>query len=121
MNEVLDFININRDRYVDELKQYLAIPSISALPQHTEDVRRAAEWTADALRKAGMQNVRLVDTPGHPVVYGDWLGALWGLLMIAMLWQMPRVSRPMFWASLVFPAYYLLLSLGLDIRRRRAA
>ena len=75
MIEVLDFINMNRDRYVDELKQYLAIPSISALPQHTGDVGRAAEWTADALRAAGMQNVRLVDTPGNPVVYGDWLGA----------------------------------------------
>ena len=42
MNDVLDFININRDRYVDELKQYLAIPSISALPEHAGDVRRAA-------------------------------------------------------------------------------
>ena len=75
MNDVLDFINLHRDRYVDELKQYLAIPSISALPDHAADVRRAAEWTADALRTAGMQNVRLVDTPGQPVVYGDWLGA----------------------------------------------
>src|SRR5688572_6219461 len=75
MNQVVDFINVNRDRYVDELKQYLAIPSISALPQHAADVRRAAEWTADALRSAGMQNVRLIDTPGNPVVYGDWLGA----------------------------------------------
>ena len=73
MNDVLDFINVNRDRYVDELKQYLAIQSISALPQHAGDVRRAAEWTADALRAAGMQNVRLIDTPGNPVVYGDWL------------------------------------------------
>src|SRR6185295_8188217 len=75
MNQVVDFINVNRDRYVDELKQYLAIPSISALPQHSADVRRAAEWTADAIRSAGMQNVTLIDTPGHPVVYGDWLGA----------------------------------------------
>jgi phosphatidylcholine synthase len=48
------------------------------------------------------------------------LGLLWGLLMIAMLWRMPEVSRSMFWASLVFPAYYLLLSLWLDLRRRRA-
>jgi acetylornithine deacetylase/succinyl-diaminopimelate desuccinylase-like protein len=75
MNDVLDFINVHRDRYIDELKQYLAIPSISALPEHAADVRRAAEWTADALRTAGMQNVRLVETPGQPVVYGDWLGA----------------------------------------------
>jgi acetylornithine deacetylase/succinyl-diaminopimelate desuccinylase-like protein len=75
MNQVVDFINVNRDRYVDELKQYLAIPSISALPQHTADVRRAAEWTGEALKSAGLQNVRLLETPGHPVVYGDWLNA----------------------------------------------
>src|SRR5688500_14419224 len=75
MNQVVDFINVNRDRYVEELKQYLAIPSISALPQHAGDVRRAAEWTADALRSAGLQNAALIDTPGHPVVYADWLNA----------------------------------------------
>ncbi|MEQ1573734.1 MAG: M20/M25/M40 family metallo-hydrolase, partial [Vicinamibacterales bacterium] len=75
MNQVVDFINVHRDRYVEELKQYLAIPSISALPQHAPDVRRAADWTADALRGAGLQNVRLIDTPGNPVVYGDWLNA----------------------------------------------
>jgi acetylornithine deacetylase/succinyl-diaminopimelate desuccinylase-like protein len=75
MDNVVDFINVNRDRYVDELKQYLAIPSISALPQHAADVRRAAEWTAEALRRAGLENVRLIDTPGNPVVYGDWLHA----------------------------------------------
>jgi acetylornithine deacetylase/succinyl-diaminopimelate desuccinylase-like protein len=75
MNDVVDYINVNRDRYVEELKQYLAIPSISALPEHAADVRRAAEWTGDALRAAGLQNVRLMDTPGNPVVYGEWLGA----------------------------------------------
>jgi hypothetical protein len=46
MNNVIDFINTHRDRYVDELKQYLAIPSISALPQHKADVRRTAVWSA---------------------------------------------------------------------------
>ena len=75
MNQVVDFINVNRDRYVDELKQYLAIPSISALPEHAGDVRRAAEWTADACRTAGLENVKLIETPGNPVVYGDWLNA----------------------------------------------
>ena len=75
MNQVVDFINVNRDRYVDELKQYLAIPSISALPEHAGDVRRAAEWTADACRAAGLENVKLIETPGNPVVYGDWLHA----------------------------------------------
>ena len=75
MNQVVDFINVNRDRYVEELKQYLAIPSISALPQHAGDVRRAAEWTAESMKAAGLQNVKLIDTPGNPVVYGDWLNA----------------------------------------------
>lgn len=46
------------------------------------------------------------------------LGSLWGVLVAAMLWQMPAVSRPIFWASWVFPAYYLLLSLALERRRR---
>src|SRR4026207_2015532 len=75
MNNVIDFINVNRDRYLEELKALLAIPSISALPEHTADVRRCAEWCADEMRRIGMQNVRLIDTPGTPVVYGDGLGA----------------------------------------------
>src|SRR6266446_5769949 len=75
MNSVIDFININRERYLDELKALLAIPSISALPQHAGDVRRCAQWTADELTRVGLQNVRLIETPGNPVVYGDWLGA----------------------------------------------
>jgi acetylornithine deacetylase/succinyl-diaminopimelate desuccinylase-like protein len=75
VDNVIDFINVNRERYLDELKAFLAIPSISALPQHAGDVRRCADWCADEMRRIGLQNVRLVDTPGNPVVYGDWLGA----------------------------------------------
>jgi acetylornithine deacetylase/succinyl-diaminopimelate desuccinylase-like protein len=75
MQAVVDFIHVNRDRYVEELKQYLAIPSISALSEHAADVRRAAEWTAGALEAAGLEHARLVETPGHPVVCADWLHA----------------------------------------------
>jgi len=75
MNNVIDFINTNRDRYITELKTYLAIPSISALPEHKGDVRRAAEWTRDELTRVGLENVRLEETPGHPIVYGEWLHA----------------------------------------------
>jgi acetylornithine deacetylase/succinyl-diaminopimelate desuccinylase-like protein len=75
MNNVIDFINVNRERYLEELKALLAIPSISALPEHTGDVRRCAEWCGDEMRRVGLQNVQLFETPGNPIVYGDWLGA----------------------------------------------
>ena len=75
MDTIIDFINVNRDRYLDELKALLAIPSISALPEHTGDVRRCAEWCGEEMRRIGLEHVRLIETPGNPVVYGDWLGA----------------------------------------------
>src|SRR4029434_199711 len=75
MVNVIDFINTNRDRYVRELKDYLAIPSISALPEHKGDVQKCAEWTAAEMTRVGLETVRLVDTPGSPVVCGDWLHA----------------------------------------------
>lgn len=75
MDKVVDFINVNRDRYIDEMKRYLAIPSISALPEHKDDVRKCAEWTRDEMQRIGLANCRLEETPGHPVVYGEWLGA----------------------------------------------
>ncbi|MBI4486340.1 MAG: dipeptidase [Acidobacteria bacterium] len=75
MNNILDFINVNRERYLEELKALLAIPSVSALPEHKADVRRCADWCADEMRRIGLQDVRLIETPGNPVVYGNWLGA----------------------------------------------
>jgi acetylornithine deacetylase/succinyl-diaminopimelate desuccinylase-like protein len=76
MDKIIDFINMHREKYLEELKALLAIPSISALPEHAGDVKRCAEWCADEMRRIGLQNVRLIDTPGNPVVYGDWLGAV---------------------------------------------
>jgi acetylornithine deacetylase/succinyl-diaminopimelate desuccinylase-like protein len=75
MNQVIDFIELHRDRYIDELKTVLAIPSISALPEHKDDVRRCAQWCADHLSAIGMQNARLYETNGNPIVYADWLQA----------------------------------------------
>ena len=75
MASVIDFIHTSRDRYVAELADYLAIPSISALPGHTDDVARCARWTADELGRVGLENVRLVETHGNPVVCADWLHA----------------------------------------------
>jgi acetylornithine deacetylase/succinyl-diaminopimelate desuccinylase-like protein len=75
VDNVVDYVNVNRDRYLEELKAFLAIPSISALPEHAADVKRCAEWTAEEMRRIGLRNVRLISTPGNPVVYGDWLDA----------------------------------------------
>jgi acetylornithine deacetylase/succinyl-diaminopimelate desuccinylase-like protein len=75
MFDTIDFIHTNRDRYVEELKAFLAIPSISALPEHSPDLRRCAEWTAAEMGRVGLQQVRLIETPGNPVVYGEWLEA----------------------------------------------
>ncbi|HIA50049.1 MAG TPA: dipeptidase [Acidobacteria bacterium] len=75
MNTIIDFIHTNRDRYIDELKAYLAIPSISALPEHAADVRRCAEWTVEEMRRVGLNHVQLYETPGHPIVCGEWLKA----------------------------------------------
>src|ERR687891_268786 len=105
MNNVIDFINLQRDRYVDELKQYLAIPSISALPQHASDVRRCAEWTSEELQRVGLQNVRLIDTPGNPVVYGDWLGAAGGTpIFFYGHYQVQPVDPVELWESPPFEA-----------------
>ena len=46
------------------------------------------------------------------------LGLIWGVLMVVMLWQLPAVNRVIFWTSLIFPAYYIVLSLTLNFRRR---
>jgi acetylornithine deacetylase/succinyl-diaminopimelate desuccinylase-like protein len=62
-------------RYQEELLQFLSIPSISALPEHTADVQRAAQWVASRLRGAGLEDVQVLPTGGHPVVYGQWLHA----------------------------------------------
>ena len=74
------FAKDNGERFVSELLELLRIPSISTTPERAGDVRRAAEYVADGLRSAGMENVRLIETStekrtGHPLVYADWLNA----------------------------------------------
>ena len=69
------FVQKNEGRLLDELLEFLRIPSISTLPEHKTDVERAAKFVADALRSAGMENVEIIPTAGHPLVYADWLHA----------------------------------------------
>ena len=68
-------LDATHDERLEDYRAFLRIPSISALPEHAPDVRRAAEWLADALRAAGVEHVEVSETGGHPVVYGDWLHA----------------------------------------------
>ena len=72
---VIDHIQTHRDRYLRELADFLAIPSISSSPSHAGEVRRCAEWTASEMRRIGLENVELIETGGHPPIYGDWLHA----------------------------------------------
>jgi acetylornithine deacetylase/succinyl-diaminopimelate desuccinylase-like protein len=72
---VVDSINTSRNRYLEELTRFIAIPSVSALAEHAADTQACAGWLADHMRAIGLQNVRVIATPGHPVVYGDWLNA----------------------------------------------
>ena len=69
------YLDENQPRFHEELLDFLRIPSISSLPEHAADVAKAGEWVAARLRKAGVENVRMMQTGGHPVVYGDWLHA----------------------------------------------
>jgi acetylornithine deacetylase/succinyl-diaminopimelate desuccinylase-like protein len=69
------FVETNKDRFLEELKTFLRIPSISTLPEHTSDIRRAAEFVAESLRKAGLEHVEIIPTAKHPLVYADWLHA----------------------------------------------
>ncbi len=69
------YLDTHELQYQDELLEFLRIPSISSLPEHAEDVRRAGDWVVDRLRRAGMENIEVMETGGHPVVYADWLHA----------------------------------------------
>jgi acetylornithine deacetylase/succinyl-diaminopimelate desuccinylase-like protein len=72
---VVDSILTSRSRYLDELTRFIAIPSVSALPEHAGDTRTCAEWLSEQMTAIGLENVRIIATAGHPVVYGDWLNA----------------------------------------------
>lgn len=71
----LDYAASSRQRFLDQLFEFLRYPSISTLPEHKTDVANAADWLASHLRSIGMQTVECVPTDGHPIVYAEWLGA----------------------------------------------
>jgi acetylornithine deacetylase/succinyl-diaminopimelate desuccinylase-like protein len=70
----IDYIRANRERYLSELAAWIACPSISADPARAGDVRASAETAAARMRAAGLTG-EVLETAGHPVAYGEWLGA----------------------------------------------
>ena len=72
---LIDYVRANRDRYLSELKDWIAVPSISAQPEHAGDVRASAEHAVERMRAAGLTEAAVLETGGHPVAYGSWLGA----------------------------------------------
>ncbi len=75
MSQWCSYLQDHRSRFVEELLDFCRIPSVSALPEHAGDVQRAAEWVAARLYAAGLEDVRVMHTGGHPVVYGQWTHA----------------------------------------------
>ena len=72
-NKWQDYLTANRDRFIQELVEFVKIPSISALSEHVEDMNDAGQWLAKRLKQAGLNHVQVLPTGGHPVVYGDWI------------------------------------------------
>ncbi|MCP3981600.1 MAG: dipeptidase [bacterium] len=75
MSSAFDYLDKNRERHLAELKELLAIPSVSTDSSRAKDVKRAADWVSKRLKKVGCKKVKVVPTERHPIVYGEWLGA----------------------------------------------
>ena len=67
------YLETNKQRYLDELIDLLRIPSISAKTEHAPDMQRCAEKVKEALLAAGADKAEIIQTAGHPIVYGEKL------------------------------------------------
>jgi acetylornithine deacetylase/succinyl-diaminopimelate desuccinylase-like protein len=74
-SSVDEFVKQHEARFLEELLDFLRIPSISTLPENKPDVARAAQFVADSLKTAGLENIEVIQTGRHPLVYADWLHA----------------------------------------------
>jgi len=71
MEKVTKYIDENRQRFLDELFDFIRIPSVSAKPEHKKDMARATEFIKDKLLEAGADKAEVFTTQGHPIVYGE--------------------------------------------------
>jgi len=75
MQDILAHFKANRENHLKQLTDFLAIPRISTGTEHKAGIARAAAFVENQLKEIGLSNVRQYPTKGHPVVYGEWLGA----------------------------------------------
>lgn len=75
MSSAKAYAHAHYETFVNQLSDWLRIPSISTDPAFAPQVQAAAQWLADNMRDIGFENVAIIATGGHPLVYGDWLHA----------------------------------------------
>ena len=75
LEKALTYAHENKEKFLNELKEVLRIPSVSTDSEHKDDMLRTAEWLTEQLRDLGMENIEIFPTAKHPVVYADWLHA----------------------------------------------
>lgn len=75
MEKIWNYIDSNKQKFTDELVELLKIPSISSDPEYNEHTAKCADWVVNKIKELGFDNVQALKTPGHPIVYGDWLHA----------------------------------------------
>jgi len=75
MSAIVKYLKRNQKKHLEQLKELLAIPSVSTDAKANDDVKRAATWVQRRLKSVGCTRVEVHPTAGHPIVYGEWLGA----------------------------------------------
>ena len=70
-----NYLDDQQAKFVEDLLDFIRIPSVSAAKEHFDDVVRAGNWVVRRLQQAGITNARMMETASHPIVYGDWLQA----------------------------------------------
>ncbi len=75
MNKLVNYINENNNRFIEELVEFLKIPSISNNEENKSDIENCAKWLQNHIKSIGIENVDVYNTPGHPIVYAEYLNA----------------------------------------------
>ncbi|MRG85850.1 dipeptidase [Salinibacillus xinjiangensis] len=74
-DSIIQYLHLHRDTLLNRLNDFLSIQSVSTDPAHKHDVKKAGQYVADYLKDIGFEQVDLMETKGHPLVYGEWMGA----------------------------------------------